>query len=79
MSQCGITLQTRILLPLCRGALGFGGMEDAPRLPQPPPAGLALLQEQVLIRKLSVWKWEISRDGDGCCGKGQLRDESVWK
>lgn len=29
-----------------------------------------------MIRKLSVWKWEISHRGGGCCGTGKLRDES---
>lgn len=80
LPQCGIALQPRILLPfLERGprVWGDGGCAQRPPPATAPTCGSSVpLQGQVLIRKLSVWKWEISRRGGGCCGTGKLRDES---
>lgn len=80
LPQCGIALQPRILLPLLeRGprVWGDGGCTQRPPPATAPTCGSSVpLQGQVLIRKLSVWKWEISRRRGGCCGTGKLRDES---
>lgn len=58
----------------------WGGwrMRSSPSLsPElPPPAGLdppALLEERVLKRKWSVWKWETSRDGGSRYETGSCR------